>query len=330
MKEQEELAEQRRLEAEAYEERERSRPPRAYQIEEQQRNQPIPPPPITPPVIVEKDDEIQPIEEDIPDVDIRTEIQPPTQYPTQTRQREREVQTPPRERERSRVREINPDLPKISIIVDDFGGIGNSLFERFNALDKAIAFAVLPDLNNSRRQMESAVAAGREVLIHLPMEPENSNQSQEPNTITTAMSDFDIRVQVETWMYKLPFVVGVNNHMGSKASQDDRVLSAIMSTIRQNNLFFIDSATTSNSRIGVVARNHGILTNSRDIFLDVPDTSIQEARRKIDEIKRMRNRDVIIVITHCHSDAHYRQLVNFIERLKDEGYELIPPSKAVR
>jgi polysaccharide deacetylase 2 family uncharacterized protein YibQ len=79
-----------------------------------------------------------------------------------------------------------------------------------------------------------------------------------------------------------------------------------------------------------VARNFNVPTVARDIFLDVPDTSLRGARQKIEQIRQMSNRDVIVVITHCHTDVKYRQLVHFIERLKDEGYQLIPPSTAVR
>jgi len=242
-------------------------------------------------------------------------------------QRETETPVVP---ERDRRRVVNPDLPKVSIIVDDFGGISSSLFERFNSLDSEVAFAVLPDLSRSVTQMERAVAAGREVLIHIPMEPENSNESLEPNTIMTSMSDLEIRSQIETWMFELHLAVGVNNHMGSRATQDERVLHTIMSTLRQSDLFFIDSKTSPNSRIEQVANRLGVRTNARDIFLDLPDSSTEVASQKVEEIKQMRNRDFVIVITHCHNEAKYQQLVYFIERLKDEGFQLVKPSVVVR
>jgi hypothetical protein len=177
--------------------------------------------------------------------------------------------------------------------------------------------------------MERAVAAGREVLIHIPMEPENLNESLEPNTIMISMSDFEIKNQIESWMFELHLAVGVNNHMGSRASQNERVLHTIMSTILQSDLFFIDSLTSPNSRIVQVANSLGIRTNARDIFLDIPDSTLSGASEKVEEIKQMRNKDVVVVITHCHNDAKYRQLVHFIERLKEEGFELVPPSRAV-
>ncbi|MCL2063144.1 MAG: divergent polysaccharide deacetylase family protein [Candidatus Cloacimonetes bacterium] len=234
-----------------------------------------------------------------------------------------------RERDRERQYIVNPNLPKILIIIDDFGGIGNSLFQRFNSLDREIAFAVLPGLRFSQDHQERAVAAGREVIIHIPMEPEG-RERQEPNTILTSMNDFQIRNQIDSWIVELPLAIGVNNHMGSKATQDDRVLEAIMQSLRPNNMFFIDSFTTGRSRVTQVAQRSSVKTATRDIFLDVPDSSLTVARDKINEIKRIRNQEVIIVITHCHNDMKYRQLVHFVDRLKEEGFQLIPPSIAVR
>ena len=245
-----------------------------------------------------------------------------------TRQETVAAAAPP-SRIRERIHVVNPDLPKICVIIDDFGGIGNTLFERFNSLDREIAFAILPGLRNSQSQMERAVAAGREVLIHMPMEPESSNEKLEPNTIRTSWDDFQIRNQIESWMFEFPLAVGVNNHQGSRATQDERVLNAIMQSLRQNDLFFIDSQTSNRSKIAQVAQSLGIKSINRDIFLDVPDSSISVANQKINEIKRKNNDNVIVVITHCHSDSKYRQLIHFINRLKEEGYQLIPPSMAV-
>jgi hypothetical protein len=256
-------------------------------------------------------------------------VQQPVSTPQTSPQREREVPAPTI-RDRGKLYVINPNLPKICIIVDDFGGISNTLFERFNTLDKEIAFAVLPGLSNSRYQMQRAVSSGREVLIHIPMQPENPNEALEPNTITSKMSDNEIKSQIERWMSELPLAVGINNHMGSLATQDERILNNIMMTVKQSDMFFIDSVTTPFSRAKQVAQSLNVPSGSRDIFLDVPDTSMRTARQKVEEIRRIRNKDVIIVITHCHTDVKFRQLVHFIDRLKDAGYQLIPPSLAIR
>ncbi len=238
-------------------------------------------------------------------------------------------------RDKAKMYVINPNLPKICIIVDDFGTITNTLFDRFNSLDTEINFAILPGHNNSRLQMNKAIEAGREVLIHIPMEPDMSdgkikNKDLESVTIKSSMTDFEIKDYIETWMFELFLASGANNHMGSKATRDSRVMKIVLETLLQNDMYFIDSFTDSKSVALKIANEVGIKSARRNIFLDVPESSMANARKKITEIKKIKNQDVVVVISHCHNDIKYRQLIHFIDKLKDEGYQLIPASLAVR
>jgi hypothetical protein len=232
-------------------------------------------------------------------------------------------------RERGKIYRINPDLPKICIIVDDFGFVSSSLYSRFLTLDRNVAFAFLPGYSSNLSNMKKAHEQGRELLLHIPMEPENPNERLEVNTIMTDMPDERIYAQIQQWIADYPLVIGANNHMGSRATTDERVMNITLSALKENNLFFIDSQTASSPVTRTVARNHDIRTIYRDIFLDVPDSSNKTARNHIDYIKTLKNKKVIVIITHCHTDIKFRQLTHFIDRLKDSGYEIIPPSKAI-
>lgn len=247
------------------------------------------------------------------------------------------VTTPaPTIRDKGKMYVINPNLPKICIIVDDFGNTTNTLFDRFNSLDKEVTFAILPGLKNSKSNMMKAVESGREVIIHMPMEPDMSNgrvkqQDLEKNTLMLSMTDFEIKNIVESWMYELFLAVGANNHMGSNATSDKRLMHTVLSTLKQNDMFFIDSYTSNNSIVSEIAKELGIKTAKRSVFLDVPDSSLKNARNKIEFIKKTFSKnDIVVVITHCHTDVKYRQLVHFIDRLKDEGYQLISVSDTVK
>jgi polysaccharide deacetylase 2 family uncharacterized protein YibQ len=224
---------------------------------------------------------------------------------------------------------INPDLPKICIIVDDFGNTSTSLFNKFNELDSNVAFAILPGNRNSKVYMHKAIDNGHEVLIHVPLEPEDSTEPQETNTILTTMLSNEITQQVNSWINELPLAVGMNNHQGSLATRDAVTMSSIFSALSGKNLYFIDSLTTEQSVVSDVANRFSIPTAVRDIFLDTPDSSLTTAKNKLDQIKKMRNKKFIVVITHSHSEIKERQLMHFIKRLKDAGYELVPPSKIV-
>jgi polysaccharide deacetylase 2 family uncharacterized protein YibQ len=232
-------------------------------------------------------------------------------------------------RDKGKMYVINPDLPKICIIVDDFGIISNSLFDKFNNLDLEIAFAIIPGLRNSKPFMHKAVDKGRETLIHAPMEPDSQNESLEPNTLLSKMSNEEVEDIVKNWMKELNLAIGVNNHMGSKITKDKRILNVVFETIKEKNLFFIDSHTTAQTRVREIAQEVGIKSAIREIFLDVPDSSQKTARSKIDQINNLNHKKVVVVITHCHNETKYHQLTHFIDRLKDAGYELVPASKIV-
>ncbi len=233
-------------------------------------------------------------------------------------------------REKSKLYFVDPKLPKICIIVDDFGQNDNALISKFLDLDKNIALSVMPNLKNSISIMKKAVQLGHEVLIHTPLEPESYPKDNPGElAIFVQMSDEDIKKRIESYIYQLNYAVGINHHMGSKAASDLRVMRIIMKAVKENGLFYIDSYTGVNSVVEQVANEYKVPFAKRQVFLDVPETSKHRAILKLEEMKKIKT-PVITVITHCHNDVKLRQLEFFIDRLKDQHYQLIPPSKAVK
>jgi len=245
--------------------------------------------------------------------------------------KEEKIVTPkPTITEKGKVYSVDPKLPKVCIIVDDFGYINGPLLTRFLELDKNIAFSILPGLENSISTMKKARQAGHEVLIHVPMEPESypkDNPGQ--NAILVNMTNDEISKQVDNYIYQLNLAIGANHHMGSKAAADTRVATAVLDRFKQEGMFYIDSYTNDKSVIEKIARAKNIPFARRNVFLDVPESSKHRAILKIEEMAKMKS-NLIVVITHCHTDVKYRQLEYFIERLKDKHYQIIPASKAVR
>jgi len=114
---------------------------------------------------------------------------------------------------------------------------------------------------------QDAAAAGKGVMMHLPMEP-LSQQDPGPGKITTEMTDAQIVAQVQDDLRRVPLATGVNNHEGSKASSDQRVMRDVVSVLLAAGLFFIDSRTSAQSVAAPVAAQAGLRTASRDVFLD--------------------------------------------------------------
>jgi uncharacterized protein len=160
-----------------------------------------------------------------------------------------------------------PGGPKLAIIVDDCGQWIDT--ERgFVALGIPLTVSVLPDVPYTTTIAREAADAGKGVMLHLPMETV-SGLNPGPGKVTTEMSDAQITAQVEADLAQVPLARGVNNHEGSKGSADARVMRDVVGVLaKQGDLFFIDSRTSAASVGEQTARQAGVPTAARDVFLD--------------------------------------------------------------
>lgn len=156
---------------------------------------------------------------------------------------------------------------KLAIIIDDCGQWINT--ERgFVALPIPLTLSVLPDVRYDAVIAREAAAAQKGVMLHLPMST-LSGLNPGPGKITTTMSDAQIAAQVQTDLAQIPDATGVNNHEGSRATADPRVMRAVaQALVAHGGLFFIDSRTIADSVAAKVTSAAGLPTASRDVFLD--------------------------------------------------------------
>jgi polysaccharide deacetylase 2 family uncharacterized protein YibQ len=177
--------------------------------------------------------------------------------------------------------------PVIALIVDDFGYFYNSLVKEFLTLEIPLTLTVIPGLRHTKRICEAAVNAGKEILCHLPMEPEKGGgDGGEIPLIRVAMKGGEIRDTVEQALQATPGVIGMNNHMGSRATADRRVMENILEICKRHGLFFIDSMTTQRSVVGETAKRVGVPSLSNDLFIDNAGEDMRENMRKIISISR--------------------------------------------
>ncbi|HVA34570.1 MAG TPA: divergent polysaccharide deacetylase family protein [Candidatus Baltobacteraceae bacterium] len=162
---------------------------------------------------------------------------------------------------------MNPNGPQLALIVDDCGQWIDT--ERgFIALDIPLTISVLPDVHYTATIANEAAAAGKGVMLHLPMETV-SGLNPGPGKVTTEMTDAQIVSQTQEDLAQVPLAGGVNNHEGSKASADARVMRDVIGVLaKRGNLFFVDSKTSAASVGEAVARARGVPTAARNVFLD--------------------------------------------------------------
>ncbi len=162
---------------------------------------------------------------------------------------------------------VNPSGPELALIVDDCGQWLDT--ERgFLALGIPLTMSVLPSVPYTGQIAREASDAGKGVMLHLPMET-LSGLNPGPGKITTAMTDDQIDAQVRADLDQVPLARGINNHEGSKASADSRVMRDVIGVLaHRGDLFFVDSRTNAASVGEKTAQSMGVPAAARDVFLD--------------------------------------------------------------
>lgn len=164
--------------------------------------------------------------------------------------------------------ETQPTVAKLSIVIDDFGSTKAGV-EEMMAIDRHLTFAVIPFLDYSNKNAVEAHEKGFEVIAHLPMEPKKGKRSWlGPNPILSGMDYETVRKIVKESIENVPFAVGANIHMGSKASSEEVIMSAVIDEIKERNLLFLDSCTASKPIAKDIALKKEVLCYERDVFLD--------------------------------------------------------------
>lgn len=158
--------------------------------------------------------------------------------------------------------------PVVALVIDDLG-YNRSLARSLFSLNLTLTVSILPNHPFSRVCALEAHDHSLEVILHLPMQPHRySSNNLEKNTLLVKMSKQEIVNILDSDLQDVPWAKGVNNHMGSLMLEDKRSMQVILKELKKRNLYFLDSRTTRNSIGYDLARNLGIPTACRDVFLD--------------------------------------------------------------
>lgn len=156
----------------------------------------------------------------------------------------------------------------IAVVIDDFGYSFNGVVKEFLTLKHTITFSILPGLKYSTAIANAAFEQKREVMLHLPMEPRNGKIDHDQFVLLTNMNEQEIRARVRRAISAIPHAIGLNNHMGSLATENEALLSIMMDEIKKSGLFFLDSRTDPKTRAYAWSKKLDIPTAINDVFLD--------------------------------------------------------------
>ena len=214
----------------------------------------------------------------------------------------------------------------IVLIIDDLGFDGQPL-DRVMALDPNVNCAILPNGTRAAAVAEKLHARGFEILCHLPMEPVGS-ASPGRDAILTNMPDDEIARLTRENLEAVPHARGVNNHMGSRATADRRVMTSVLGALPRG-MYFVDSRTVGGSVAATIAREMNVRTATRNVFLD-DVVSEPAVRKQLDDLAAAAEKHGVAVgIGHPHA-ATMRVLADEMPKLRARGFRFVRASEVVR
>jgi polysaccharide deacetylase 2 family uncharacterized protein YibQ len=215
--------------------------------------------------------------------------------------------------------------PMIAICIDDLGEDLAGTHKAM-ALPRAVALSFLPYAKTTPFLADAAARQGHLVLAHVPMEAVGSHDPG-PMVLKSSMAADEIARRLGWNLARVPGLVGINNHEGSRFTADAAALRPVMATLKARHLFFFDSRTGPDSVAGAVAHGQGVMTGGRDIFLD-DDPSPPAVSAELELLAREAKRNgVAIAIGHPH-EVTLRLLAAWLGH--DHGVTLVTLDEAIR
>jgi len=208
---------------------------------------------------------------------------------------------------------------QIALIIDDMGN--NQKDAIAFTLPSNVTFAILPNKHLSKTFSKRATAQQREVILHMPMESLAGN-NQEKDVLLSSMLPLQIVQTLKTALSTVPDAVGVNNHMGSRLTQLTLPMSVTMEFLSEQGLFFVDSRTTKYSKAEVIAKENGVLSTKRNVFIDhIP--SPEQIDKQFHRLLRLSKKyGYAVGIAHPYPQTLEYLQVN-LQTLREHGIELV-------
>jgi uncharacterized protein len=180
------------------------------------------------------------------------------------------------------------------------------------------------------RSLQDAViaarAGGHEVLLQIPLEPENyPNVDPGPHTLLTALPPADNIKRLQWLMSRYTGYVGVTNHMGGKFQASAESVSPVLEELKARGLLYVDAEGAQSSAAGKVAETIGLDYSVVDVQIDAGDLAQQLA--KLEQVAKERGAAIGVVRA---KPATAKQLADWAAKLEGKGIVLVPVSAAVR
>jgi polysaccharide deacetylase 2 family uncharacterized protein YibQ len=217
-----------------------------------------------------------------------------------------------------------PAGPVVAIIVDDMG-VDMLRSKKVLELDAPVTVSYLTYAPNLQSQIDMAAASGKEVMLHVPMEALNNTYDYGPEYLASGKSRADNQELLKKMLARARGYVAVNNHMGSRFTEDYFQMNGVMEVLKSAGLGFVDSKTTPKSGTKKIAGYLSVPYGERDVFLD-DSNAAEDISRSLAKLELLaRRRGYAVAIGHPR-DATIEALSEWLSGLKEKGVTLVPVS----
>ncbi|MNM45514.1 Divergent polysaccharide deacetylase [compost metagenome] len=128
--------------------------------------------------------------------------------------------------------------------------------------------------------------------------------------------------RLDAALAKVPYAVGINNHMGSRMTAQREPMAWLMGELQRRHLFFVDSRTSAATVAAAEAQAQGLAHVSRDVFLDDVRTTEAIAGQLRQGVELARKQGSAVLIGHPYPQT-LEVLEREIPRLGSQGIELV-------
>lgn len=221
-----------------------------------------------------------------------------------------------------------PGKGMVAIIIDDMGMDRKRSHEASN-LPAPMTLAFLPYAPKLDEITKEAKAKGHELIIHVPMQPLKSSLNPGPLVLRDDMTEESFSMALVKMFSSFEGYDGINNHMGSKLTQDRKAMDMVMEALAERHLLFVDSKTIQTSIAAESAAAHGLAYGERDVFLDHVN-DIDFVRKALHELEVIaKKRGYAIAIGHP-KDVTIAGLREWLPTLEERGLTLVPVNRVVK
>lgn len=212
---------------------------------------------------------------------------------------------------------------QIALVIDDLGYHKHDL--KAVQLPAEVSIAILPHTPYGKRIAEQASAAGKEVLLHIPM-ASLSGKRLGPGALEVDMDATAITETLEKAYAEIPQAVGINNHMGSLGTQVPGIMNPTMAFLQANGMYFLDSVTTRYSIGAQLANHYQVPFFSRQVFLDNNVDEASLAKQMAQLVRIAKKHQQAIGIAHPYPET-LAYLQKALPKLQAQGVTVVPLSQ---